>query len=296
MEDNVDLGAEPTAEARHGEPENTARTVIEPGSPSRQESNRGYEVSRLNAVRHGILSADTVLWWEDKLEYQSLLSALVQEYTPRGPTEEHLVEEIASVIWRKRRLRLAEAGSYQRGVAQATNPCSDTLITAFTVAVRPIMDIVSATLPVTAGDLVAWERRNALLCAIKVLKEGKPGAYNAALAELDEQTRTSWQERLAPEPKRRKAGKYPAEASELFTADATALAVYLDTFALPECLNQLICAENRSVFRTQVLGEALDCDKLERLGRYEVQLDRKLERMLAMLLRLQEFRRSNKVG
>jgi hypothetical protein len=32
-------------------------------------------------------------------------------------------------------------------------------------------------------------------------------------------------------------------------------------------------------------------DKLERLGRYEVHLDRKLERMLAMLLRLKELRR-----
>jgi hypothetical protein len=63
---------------------------------------------------------------------------------------------------------------------------------------------------------------------------------------------------------------------------------------LPECAKQLTYVENRSVIRTQVLGEALDCDKLERLGRYEVQLDRKLERMLAMLLRLQDFRRSNK--
>ena len=45
------------------------------------------------------------------------------------------------------------------------------------------------------------------------------------------------------------------------------------------------------MIRTQVLGEALDCDKLERLGRYEVHLDRKLERMLAMLLRLQDMRR-----
>ena len=61
-------------------------------------------------------------------------------------------------------------------------------------------------------------------------------------------------------------------------------------------MNQLILVENKSMLRTQLLGEALDCDKLERLGRYEVQLDRKLERMLAMLLRLQEFRRSNKVG
>jgi hypothetical protein len=38
------------------------------------------------------------------------------------------------------------------------------------------------------------------------------------------------------------------------------------------------------------LGEALNSGKLERLGRYEVHLDRKLERMLAMLLRLKDLR------
>jgi hypothetical protein len=35
---------------------------------------------------------------------------------------------------------------------------------------------------------------------------------------------------------------------------------------------------------------ALDPNKLERLGRYEVHLDRKLERMLSMLLRLKDLR------
>ena len=38
---------------------------------------------------------------------------------------------------------------------------------------------------------------------------------------------------------------------------------------------------NRPLIREQAFGEALDPDKLERLGRYEVHLDRKLERMLA---------------
>ena len=38
-------------------------------------------------------------------------------------------------------------------------------------------------------------------------------------------------------------------------------------------------------------GEALEPDKFERLGRYEVHLDRKLERMLAMLLHLKDLRR-----
>jgi hypothetical protein len=47
---------------------------------------------------------------------------------------------------------------------------------------------------------------------------------------------------------------------------------------------------NRPLIREQALGEALDPDKLERLGRYEVHLDRKLERVLALLLRLKDLR------
>jgi hypothetical protein len=77
-----------------------------------REPNGGYEGSRFNAVRHGVLSELTVLPWEDEVEYAKLLEALVEEYRPRGPTEDHLIEEIAGVVWRKRRLRLAEAGSY----------------------------------------------------------------------------------------------------------------------------------------------------------------------------------------
>jgi hypothetical protein len=38
------------------------------------------------------------------------------------------------------------------------------------------------------------------------------------------------------------------------------------------------------------LGRRSILDKLERLGRYEVHLDRKLERMLTMLRRLKEMR------
>ena len=47
---------------------------------------------------------------------------------------------------------------------------------------------------------------------------------------------------------------------------------------------------NRPLIREQAFGESLDVHKLERLGRYEVHLDRKLERMLSMLLRLKEMR------
>jgi hypothetical protein len=47
--------------------------------------------------------------------------------------------------------------------------------------------------------------------------------------------------------------------------------------------------EPRPLIREQAFGEALDADKLERFGRYEVHLGRKLERMLVMLLRLKDL-------
>ena len=72
-----------------------------------------YEATRFNALRHGVLSRYAVLPREDEGEYPVLLGALVAEHAPEGPTEEHLVEEVAGIIWRKRRLRLAEAAIFR---------------------------------------------------------------------------------------------------------------------------------------------------------------------------------------
>jgi transposase len=301
--DGFELVTGPVGETGHCE--NTTQMATETTSPPHRELRDGYDASRFNALRHGVLSAHTVLPWEDKTEYEGLLNALVKEYASHGPTEEHLVEEIAGVIWRKRRLRLAEAASHRRGIKKATAPFSHTLDIALNQVERalplgPIIDAISATPSVTAKELAELNRRNASLRqALELLSVRKPGAYEAALAELDERSRASWQEQLAPEPEETN-DEDSDEGSEPSTDDAARLAEYLAEYlehsVLPRCAEQLTYVANRSVIRTQVLGEALDCNKLERLGRYEVHLDRKLERMLAMLLRLQDFRRSNKIG
>jgi hypothetical protein len=70
---------------------------------TRQPLGGDYVVTRLNALKHGVLSQVTVLPWEDGAKYWALLEALVDEHKPLGPTEEHLVEEVAGIIWRKRR-------------------------------------------------------------------------------------------------------------------------------------------------------------------------------------------------
>src|SRR5690349_18859721 len=78
----------------------------------------GTALTRFNALRHGILSRYTVLPWEDGREYDALVAALVSEHAPQRPTEEHLVEELAGILWRKRRLRLAEAAAHRRGLSE----------------------------------------------------------------------------------------------------------------------------------------------------------------------------------
>ena len=76
------------------------------------------------------------------------------------------------------------------------------------------------------------------------------------------------------------------EGEEPATADVEGLRRFLEGEVLPWFENRRKELANRPLIREQAFGEALDPDKLERLGRYEVHLDRKLERMLAMLLRL----------
>ena len=63
-----------------------------------------YEVVRFNALKHGILSRYTVLSHENHADYESLINSLMDEHLPAGATEQHLIEELASVIWLKRRV------------------------------------------------------------------------------------------------------------------------------------------------------------------------------------------------
>ena len=70
--------------------------MIETSPPDTPNS----ELTRFNALRHGILSRYTVLPWEDAEEYRTVVAALLAEHDPQGATEEHLVEEIAGILWR----------------------------------------------------------------------------------------------------------------------------------------------------------------------------------------------------
>jgi hypothetical protein len=245
-------------------------------------------VTRFNSLRHGVLSRYTVLPWENAEEYQALVAALVAEHAPRGPTEEHLVEELAGILWRKRRLRLAEAAAHRRGLDHTFASYRETVKVALVHLDAPgqserAVDAIRATDSDTREDIRELEEDKAMTRrALDLLDSMRNNRYEAALAALREDTHEWWADMLARHPD--KQGEEPA------TADEVGLRRFLEDEVLPWYESREKELANRPLIREQAFGEALDPDKLERLGRYEVHLDRKLERMLTVLLRLRDLR------
>jgi hypothetical protein len=252
----------------------------------------GTEITRFNALRHGVLSRYTVLPWENADEYRALLEALVAEHGPQGPTEEHLVEEIAGIMWRKRRLRLAEAAAHRRGLDGTLASYRETVKVALvhldtTGQSERVVDAIRASAEDTRDDLTDMEADETMTRhALELLRSKRNDAYEAALAALSEDTQAWWADMLARDPDEIEEGEEPA------TADVEGLRSFIEGEVLPWFENRKKELANRPLIRELAFGESLDADKLERLGRYEVHLDRKLERMLAMLLRLKDLRRS----
>ncbi len=254
------------------------------------------DVTRFNALRHGVLSRYTVLPWESADEYRAVVEALVAEHGPQGPTEEHLVEEIAGILWRKRRLRLAEAAAHRRGLEGTLASYRETVKMALvhldtTGQSERVVDAIRATTADTEEDIADAKSDEAMTRrALSLLGSKRNDAYEAALAALREDTQQWWADVLARDPDELEEDEVPA------TADAEGLRRFIDGHVLPWFENRKKELANRPLIREQAFGEALDADKLERLGRYEVHLDRKLERMLAMLLRLKDLRRGTVTG
>lgn len=68
----------------------------------------GRARSRMNAQRHGVLSERVTTDTEGSELYQTMLNDLIAEHGPRSETEHLLVQRLANLFWRERRLIQAE--------------------------------------------------------------------------------------------------------------------------------------------------------------------------------------------
>lgn len=154
----------------------------------------GTEITRFNALRHGVLSRYTVLPWESADEYRALVSALAAEHMPQGPTEEHLVEELAGILWRKRRLRLAEAAAHRRGLNGTLASYRETVKVALvhldaTDQSERVVDAIRATAGNTDDDIREMDEDEAMTRrALELLSSSRNDRYESALAALRRDT------------------------------------------------------------------------------------------------------------
>ena len=120
---------------------------------------------------------------------------------------------------------------------------------------------------------------------IEPIRSPSSSAYSRAMAALRDDTRAWWEEQLGRNADDYEEGEIP------YSADAKSLRRFLEDEIMLWYEKRRQELEYRPLIRDQAFGEAVDPDRLERLARYEVHLDRKLERVLAILFKLQELRR-----
>jgi hypothetical protein len=245
--------------------------------------NKGnYEAVRYNAMKHGILSRLTVLPHEDPDEFAGLLAALVHEHQPAGLTEAHLVEELASIIWRKRRVLQAEYANINQGLKYASGSANSAISSA-----APFENNLSGKdidlrelLMLTPDEVIEHqaEASHALevtLKAAEILRQGKTDAYKKALRTLLPDSCEWWQE-------------YVEEME--YQENAEGLSEFIAVHLEPFCRRSEKVARYHAEIKAQTLGEGLRAHQLEKLNRYETHLDRKFQRTLSMLVKLKEIR------
>ena len=219
----------------------------------------GYAVVRLNAVRHGILSRETVLPHESRQDFEFLLNELQNEYAPNGQTEKALVEELASILWRKRRVLAAEGAQINSGIACA-----------MTNSLRVANQATPFLPKITRNELLGDE-------ALPVRE----------ILALDAE---------GLEQRRQALEALPSSLTDLWYAkDRYGETIYqvdrfLENEVLPHLAEEKRLLENADSLRRQALGSAVAGLPFESIARYEAHLDRKFERTLSMLIKLKAMK------
>ncbi len=96
----------------------------------------GYELSKMNALQHGVLTKQAILEWESSDDYEQLKKSFFVEYCPTTATEIHLVDELINIVWRKKRIQRAENVELKKRL-------SEVLFPSLSWDVKPIIKMVT---------------------------------------------------------------------------------------------------------------------------------------------------------
>jgi len=85
----------------------------------------GKRKSSLNAVKTGLTGVTVLLSSDDAIEYQRHIAAYQNEFQPAGLEESELVQSLADISWRLRRIPALEMAIYAKGSIEFADQFED---------------------------------------------------------------------------------------------------------------------------------------------------------------------------
>ena len=245
-----------------------------------------------------------LLPWESQAEFRALHSAFHAEHQPKGATEVSLVDQLAWIEWRRRRLMLGERAAHMASLQERIGEDHKTRQTLSRALIghegRAEKDELAEALrhaperdQTDVDDAIEDERLTRK--GIAVLEGG--GAYAKGLAAIRDDTRGWWSRVLAEDVATHPDGQpIEGEAYIPYRADAASLLRFLKDDVLPIAEEIRVQASRRPAIRLQAQGESLDPHRADRIFALDERLTRQFEKTLAMLIRLRELRLAGSVA
>lgn len=255
---------------------------------------QGKDRSKHNAVKHGIFSNVVVLKGEPQVEFNRLLNGLRDDFQPVGMFEELLVEKLAGLFWRNRRLLIAEAAEIRANSEfiewdgnESKRKTDPPISFIFSGLIRGIgdPDVLQQCLDLLAELKESIDENGFDLESDKVILAKLYGSTEDQKTLLH--SYAIWlNTSLTPEEERQREGyATPQESKDNFLHELNQEIKRLGRYQ----------KEQEAILSAKLQVELLrqnvpDAPQLDRLMRYETSLERSIERTLNQLERTQRMR------
>ncbi|MDA2913589.1 hypothetical protein MYX77_06465 [Acidobacteriia bacterium AH_259_A11_L15] len=300
----------------NGQQENaSSRRIAAARTPARRaatgpRTRAGKQRSKYNSLRHGIFAAVVLEGQESVEDYQRLLAGLREDLRPVGTVEELWVEQLCMLLWRWRRLVIAEkaeilpkpkpielSGPYE-SLRYTTRGVGDVVLGLLPFAKTPEMiqeaidlleewrEIVEAAgLDYDHGRQVLEEVYGTL--AVSAARRGLPFAYMLIFGLMKGCPDHETGEPTVPKDKRISPEEAKTRLLKQIDEEIKRLG------ALRDELQELL-EWDRNERETQEMNRRMVPPAAERLIKYEQMLSRGIEKTLLQLERLQRRRLGEK--
>lgn len=249
------------------------------------KSSNSYTSTRYNATKHGALSRVAVLPWEDSAEFDKLQARLITEYNPQSASEEHLVCEMANCIFRKQRIYKAENALIMKSISSLSSyslrKAANLLVpnieldTSFQSKDLDLKSVLHHNDENEQSDYLKAQRQ--YLSEVKAIIDSD-FSYEEMLKQCPAGAVKIWNDWVNDE-------------ENGYTPDKKSFTKFLELEIVKWCEENSNEVRARPYLKQQLVGLSyVPNNNTDQLQRHEIALDRRFEKSLVMLIKLQEIR------